>query len=99
LLLTKVTFLGLQLSRAGAAFRVAFSTQRARNQIRWKQSKRLLQGNLVALSPQRDKFRTICKLAVIAARPFEGGLDQNPPTVDLFWADPAEAVFDPVESK
>lgn len=96
--LLQVTFVGLQLARIGVAFRVAFSTERAGKQIRWEQSRRLLQGTLVALSPARDKFRTICKLAVIADRPLKGGLDQDPPTVDLFWADPNEAVFDPLES-
>lgn len=87
------------LSRNGAAFRVSFNTERASKGIRWEQSKRLLQGTLVALSPSRDSFKSICKLAIIAARPFVGGLDQNPPTVDLYWAEPSEAEFDPVERK
>jgi helicase required for RNAi-mediated heterochromatin assembly 1 len=54
---------------------------------------------MVALSPMRDMFRTICKVAIVAARPIEGGLDQNPPQIDIFWGDHNEAVFDPVERK
>ena len=53
----------------------------------------------MALSPMNDSFRSVCKIATVAARPFEGGLDQNPPKVDLFWGDDEDAVFDPVESK
>lgn len=33
------------------------------------------------------------------ARPLEGGLDQNPPAVDLFWGDEDQAVLDPAECK
>jgi len=95
----QVTFKGLKLSPIGAAFRVEFSHERSGKQIRWEQSKRLLQGSIVALSPEGDNFRKICKIAVIAARPIIGGLDQNPPTVDLFWGDSDEAVFDPAESE
>lgn len=58
-----------------------------------------MQGNVVALSPQSDCFQTICKIAVIAARPLTGGLDQNPPQVDLFWGDSKDLVIDPAERK
>ena len=54
---------------------------------------------MVALSPMTDSFRTKCKIAIVAARPFEGGLDQNPPQIDLFWGDIGETAFDPVECK
>ena len=53
----------------------------------------------MALSPQRDMFRTICKVCVVAARPIVGGLDQNPPQIDLFWGRSEDTVFDPVERK
>jgi len=33
------------------------------------------------------------------ARPLEGGLDQDPPTVDLFWGDENRAVLDPAEGE
>ncbi|KAH6674807.1 P-loop containing nucleoside triphosphate hydrolase protein [Halenospora varia] len=94
---THVTFRGIQLSRLGPAFRVEFSHERYGKRIRWDQSSRLMQGNLVALSPQSDCFQTICKIAVIAARPLTGGLDQNPPKVDLFWGDSKDLVIDPAE--
>ncbi len=95
----QVTFIGLQLSRMGVASRVEFSTECAGKQIRWEQSKRLIQGTLVALSPARDMFRTVCKIATIAARPIIGALDQNPPTIDLFWGDIGDIALDPVESE
>lgn len=50
-------------------------------------------GKIVALSI--DNFTTDCRVAVIAQRPFEGGLDQNPPVVDIIWADPDEAIINP----
>jgi hypothetical protein len=88
----------LLLSRIGIAFRVAFSTDRCDKQIRWSQSERLKQGTIVALTPHRDMFEKICKVAVVAARPLDG-LEQDPPQVDIFWGDPDDAVFDPAESK
>ncbi|KAH9218255.1 P-loop containing nucleoside triphosphate hydrolase protein [Leptodontidium sp. 2 PMI_412] len=94
---TGVTFTGLQLSRIGVASRVEFSCHRAGKRIRWDQSKRLVQGTIVALTPEKDMFKTICKVAIVAARPIEGGLDQDPPMIDLFWGDVKDLVFDPVE--
>jgi helicase required for RNAi-mediated heterochromatin assembly 1 len=41
-------------------------------------------------------FKTICTVAVVAARPLQG-VEQNPPQVDLFWANVSEAQFDPLE--
>lgn len=90
-------FTGIQLSRTGPAWRVTFSCERAGKRIRWEQSKRLMQGTIVALTTRRDMFSSILKVAVVAARPIEGGLDQNPPSVDLFWADSDEAEIDLVE--
>lgn len=83
----------------GVASRVEFSVERAGKRIRWEQSKRLVQGTMVALTPARDMFRTVCKIATIAARPILGGLDQNPPTIDLFWGDIGDIALDPVESE
>lgn len=94
---THVYIKGLTLGTLGAAFRIEFSHERARKQIRWEQSSRLQQGSMVALTPMRDNFRSICKVAIIAARPFDGGLDQNPPQIDIFWGDPNDAAIDPVE--
>ncbi|PBP15776.1 hypothetical protein BUE80_DR013525 [Diplocarpon rosae] len=95
---THVTFIGLQLSRTGVASRVEFSTERAGpKRIRWEQSKRLVQGTLVALTPAQDMFKDVCKIATVAARPIDGGLDQSPPQIDLFWGDIDDIVLDPVE--
>lgn len=92
--------MGIQITRNGIASCVRFSTERAgKKRVRWEQSKRLVQGTIVALTPEDDMFRTICKIAVVAARTIEGGLDQNPPTIDLFWASYDDMVLDPVESK
>jgi hypothetical protein len=87
------------LSQLGLAFHIEFSHARAGKQIRWQQSSRLQQGTMVALSPANDNFRSICKIAIVAARPLEGGLDQNPPQIDIFWGEVDDAVFDPVECK
>jgi len=97
LIIFQVAIKGMKLSPVGPAFRVEFSTERAGKQIRWEQSKRLMQGTLVAISSHKDSFRTSCKVAVIAARPLVGGVDQNPPQVDIFWGDNNDAVFDPDE--
>lgn len=51
---------------------------------------------MVALSPVQDKFRTICKIAIVAARPLSG-VEQDPPQVDIFWASNEESEFDPTE--
>jgi helicase required for RNAi-mediated heterochromatin assembly 1 len=84
------------MANQGAAPRMEFSSERSGKRIRWKQSKRLQQGTIVALSPRSDLFRTICKVAVVGARPIHG-LEQNPPQIDLFWGDYQDAEFDPME--
>lgn len=56
-----------------------------------------MQGTMVALSPASDMFEKVCKIAIVAARPIIHGLDQNPPRIDLFWGDPTDVAFDPVE--
>ncbi|KAK3330716.1 P-loop containing nucleoside triphosphate hydrolase protein [Apodospora peruviana] len=83
------------LSRLGPIVRVEFSTARSIYQINWRQSTRLTPGTIVALSTREDKFKKICKVATVAQRPYIDGLDQGPPLVDLMWADPSDAVFDP----
>ncbi|KAL5117011.1 hypothetical protein ACEQ8H_005097 [Pleosporales sp. CAS-2024a] len=82
--------------RGGLATRIAFSLSRVKKHIRWKQSKRLITGSLVALSPSDDAFKTKCVLAVIAARPLSA-LEQNPPEIDLFFARPEEQEIDPMK--
>ena len=53
-------------------------------------------GTVVALTPHTDNFMSVCHIAVVADRPILGGLDQNPPTVDLFWADNNNFALDPI---
>lgn len=77
----------------GPLARISFSTQRAGVRIKWKQSKRLQAGKIVALST--DFFKSDCRVAVVAQRPIEGGLDQKPPVIDILWANTNEAVIDP----
>jgi helicase required for RNAi-mediated heterochromatin assembly 1 len=36
-------------------------------------------------------------MVIVAARPVSGGLDQNPPQVDLFWGDVNDLALDPSE--
>jgi helicase required for RNAi-mediated heterochromatin assembly 1 len=86
---------GLVFSLRGLATRVAFSLSRVKKHIRWKQSKRLITGSLVALSPAEDAFQTTCVLAIVAARPL-AALDQNPPEIDLFFARPEDQMIDPM---
>ncbi|KAJ4984384.1 helicase required for RNAi-mediated heterochromatin assembly 1 [Stagonosporopsis vannaccii] len=74
----------LVFSSRGLATRVAFSMSRVKKYIRWEQSKRLITGTLVALSPFDDVFQTTCILATVAARPLSA-LQQNPPEIDLFF--------------
>lgn len=81
------------MARLGPICRITFSTRRAERKINWKQSKRLLPGKIIAFSS--DDFNKDCRVAVVAQRPFEGGLDQNPPSIDIFWADAEQAVVDP----
>lgn len=86
----------MTFSNLGAAPRIEFSYERSGKQIRWDQSKRLRQGTIVALTPAHNRFKTICRVAVVAARPLQG-VEQNPPQIDLFWGDMNEADFDPLE--
>jgi helicase required for RNAi-mediated heterochromatin assembly 1 len=73
--------------------RFNFSLSKVGRNIRWEQSKRLITGTLVALTPSDDMFRTKCIVAVVAARPLDG-LKQNPPQVDLFFARAADLCID-----
>lgn len=76
-------------------FRIVFSLSKVGKNIRWEQSKRLLTGSIVALTPSSDMFQSKCIIAVVAARPLEG-LRQNPSEIDLFFANPEQIEIDPV---
>ncbi|KAL4920881.1 P-loop containing nucleoside triphosphate hydrolase protein [Aspergillus aurantiobrunneus] len=90
----KVYVIGLTFARRGLAFKIQFSTNRAGRNIAWEYSKRLVSGSVVALSPADDAFQSKCVIAVVAARPLEG-VKLFPPEVDLFFANPDDADFDP----
>ncbi|KAI9882561.1 MAG: hypothetical protein M1823_005696 [Watsoniomyces obsoletus] len=92
----QVRLIGYTLSHQGLAARVIFSTRRAGKRIRWPQSKRLVPGTLVALTPTADMFQSQCIMAVVAARPVSG-LQRIPPEVDIFFSKPSECVVDPTE--
>ncbi|KFY13596.1 hypothetical protein V492_03158 [Pseudogymnoascus sp. VKM F-4246] len=92
----QVFIVGYTFSKVGAAARIEFSTERAGKRIRWPQSSRLQQGTMVALSPVHDRFRTTCKIAIVAARPLSG-VEQDPPQIDIFWSSSEESEFDPAE--
>lgn len=49
---------------------------------------------MVALTPAKDMFKTICRVAIVAARPL-AGVQMNPPEVDIFFASPGEIEIDP----
>ncbi|KAL8898231.1 MAG: hypothetical protein Q9192_002187 [Flavoplaca navasiana] len=78
----KVFIVGLTFAQQGVAAKVTFSLRRTGKKIIWEQSKRLIQGTLVALTPADDMFQTICKVAVVAARPLSG-VQSNPPAIDV----------------
>ncbi|CCU82840.1 DEAD box helicase involved in nonsense mediated decay [Blumeria hordei DH14] len=94
---SEVTIIGWKLCNPGPACRVQFCNNRSEKQIRWQQSKRLLQGSLVALSSSKDLFQKKCKLAVVVGRSTSGGLDQNPPSIELFFGDNDDVELDPHE--
>jgi helicase required for RNAi-mediated heterochromatin assembly 1 len=86
------------------ACRVSFSTERAIENISWRDSQRLTPGKLVVLSKRADAFQTTCLVATIAGRQIVGGLEPDlrngegpdtPPRVDIFWAQHDDATIDP----
>lgn len=81
------------MAKLGPICRVSFSTRRAGRKVLWKQAKRLTPGRIVALSS--DNFQRDCRVAIVAQRLIEGGLDQNPPTVDIIWGSAEDAIVDP----
>lgn len=90
----KVFIVGFTFANAGIAARISFSIERVGKKILWEQSKRLLSGTIIALTTKEDKFRSICIVAVVAARPL-ARLEQTPPEIDIFFAAPEEIEIDP----
>ncbi|TQS35353.1 hypothetical protein Golomagni_04228 [Golovinomyces magnicellulatus] len=95
---TEVTLTGWMFTKKGPVSRVEFCVDRSETRVRWDQSKRLSQGTIVALSSSQKLFNNDCRVAVVAGRPLEGGLDQNPPTIDLFLGDGDQVWLDPHET-
>ena len=85
---------GLVCSTRGIALRVTLSTFRAQKKILWEQSKRLISGSMVVLTPASDMFKSKAIVAVVAARQL-ATLNQNPPEIDLFVARAEELEIDP----
>lgn len=83
-------------STRGLAVRVTFSLVRTGKQILWEQSKRLITGSLVALTPADDKFNKKAIIATVAARPLDG-VRQNPPEIDLTFTCPDDLEIDPAQ--
>ncbi|KAI1419193.1 P-loop containing nucleoside triphosphate hydrolase protein [Xylaria sp. FL1777] len=92
---TKVFVQGYLMTRLGPMCRMQFSTERAQKKIRWTQTRRLTTGSLVVISTAQDNFKTICMPAIIAEHLIQGGLDQIPPTIQIFWANTDDAILDP----
>lgn len=69
---------------------------RVKKLIRWNQSKRLITGTLVALSPADDAFQDLskCLLAIVGARPLTPLESNNPPEIDLFFVQPEQYDWD-----
>ena len=88
---------GLTAAREGLAIKVEFSTRRSEKKIGWAQSKRLKTGTIVALTPVRNKFSSICIVAVVASRPM-GTVDveyPEKPRIQLYVGNPDELEIDP----
>lgn len=84
----------MTFTQQGIATRITFSLRRAGKKVVWEQSKRLITGNMVVLTPAKDMFKTICKVAIVAARPL-AGVQQSPAHIDLFWRSAEEIEVDP----
>ncbi|SMQ49393.1 unnamed protein product [Zymoseptoria tritici ST99CH_3D7] len=89
----KVHICAFTFAPRGIATRVTFSLARTGKRILWEQSKRLISGSLVVLTPADDMFQKKLIPAIVAARPLSGLL-LNPPEIDLFFA-PQEMELDP----
>lgn len=91
---SQVYIRGIMCSTRGIALRVTFSTFRAQKKILWEQSKRLISGSLVVLTPADDMFKSKVIVATVAARQL-ATLNEDPPEIDLFIARAEELEIDP----
>ncbi|KAH6607049.1 hypothetical protein Trco_003362 [Trichoderma cornu-damae] len=102
---TNVRVKGYMLSKEGACCRIDFSTTRSQKPVDWRDSDRLTPGTLVALSLRSDCFGQRCIVATVASRSFNGKASPDvksgynpkmPPQIELFWADPGDALINPM---
>jgi helicase required for RNAi-mediated heterochromatin assembly 1 len=49
---------------------------------------------MVALTPAKDKFKSICIIAIVAARPI-AGVEDTPPQIDIYFSRTDEIEIDP----
>lgn len=91
--------IGMTLCRRGLMVKIEFSTKRSEKQICWDQSKRLKSGTIVALSPKKDNFSTICKVAVVTSRVISElqVVAPNKPCIHIEFGEAYEIEFDPQE--
>jgi helicase required for RNAi-mediated heterochromatin assembly 1 len=85
---------GITCSTQGIALRATFSTFRAQKKILWEQSKRLISGSLVVLTPASDMYKSKAIVATVAARQL-ATLNEDPPEIDLFIARAEDLEIDP----
>lgn len=94
LTLSQVHIAAFTFAPLGVAAKIRFSMARVGKKITWKFSKRLLGGTMVALSPAKDKFRTKCIVALVAARPITG-VEDTPPHIDIYFSRAEDVEIDP----
>lgn len=91
---SQVYITAVTCSTRGIALRVNFSTFRAQKKILWEQSKRLISGSLVVLTPASNVFKDKAIVATVASRSLTL-VNQDPPEIELFIARAAEFELDP----
>ena len=93
----EVYFSGLTITKQGFAIKTEFSTNLVEKKIGWAQSKRLKTGTIVALTPEKDRFRSVCIVAVVASRPVSSVEVPPPakPAIHLYFADIAQIEIEP----
>nr|POF22193.1 helicase required for rnai-mediated heterochromatin assembly 1 [Quercus suber] len=92
----KAHICAMTYSTRGIAIKITFSLARSKKKIIWEQSKRLISGSLVVLTPKDDMFKTTAIVATVASRSLAGVL-KDPPEIDLFTARAEELEIDPAK--
>nr|POF07036.1 helicase required for rnai-mediated heterochromatin assembly 1 [Quercus suber] len=92
----KAHICALTYSTRGIAVKLTFSLARSQKKIIWAQSKRLISGSLIILTPKDDMFKHTAVVATVASRSIAGVL-KDPPELDLFIARADELEIDPAK--